>query len=388
MVQFLRKLFIKDYNNTSDPKVRDAHGKLSCLVGIISNLFLFAFKLAFGLISGSVAIVGDSINNLSDMGSSVITLLGFKLAAMPADKEHPYGHERIEYIAGLIVSIIIMFVAFELLTNSITSIIENKQIVVSVATLVVLGLSIVFKLLQGLFYKKMGKAIDSVALEATAQDSINDSISTFVILIGSIVIYFVPSLPFALDGVLGIFVSIFIFISGIKMIKETTNPLIGVNPKSTLVTSILADIKKHNVVLGVHDIRCHMYGPTKSFMTLHVEIDAKEDILKAHDEIDNIEREIRNKYGIELTIHMDPIVTDDDFTNKIREEVTNAVHEMNLSLHDFRLVKGDSHTNLIFDIILPRKYELQEEEITKQLEEKFKGRNFYFVIDYDGDYLG
>ncbi len=387
MVNLLRRVFIKNYEDVNNPKVRDAHGKLACFVGIISNLILFALKMAFGLISGSVAIIGDSINNLSDMGSSIITLLGFKLASMPADNEHPYGHERLEYIAGLIVSIIILVVGFQLLKDSINAIIENAKIEVSVITLIILVISILIKVWQGLFYKRMAKTIKSVALEATAQDSINDVVSTGVILIGSIVIFFFPNLPFALDGVLGIFVAIFIFIGGIGMIKETTNPLIGINPNHEYIKTILADIRKHKIVIDVHDVRCHMYGPTKAFMTLHAEVPAKEDFLEAHDEIDNIEREIRKKYGIELTIHMDPVENDNKDVMELKEEVGKVISSLGLSFHDFRLVKGNTHTNVLFDVAIPLKYELSKEEIRKKIEENFVGKNYYFVIDFDGEYI-
>ncbi len=389
MTELLRKIFVKNYNDVTNPKVRDGHARLACFVGIISNLLLFAFKFAFGFISGSVSIVGDSINNLSDMGSSIITLLGFKFASMPADKEHPYGHERLEYITGLIVSIIILIVGVELLKNSITSIVNNTQIVVTIPTLIILSVSILIKLWQGFFYKKIGKKIDSVALEANASDSLNDVLSTTVILIGSLVIYFIPTLPFCLDGVLGILVSIFIFISAIGLIKETTNPLIGMNPKHSYITEVINDIKKNPIILGVHDIRCHMYGPTKSFMTLHCEVDSNQDILTAHDEIDNIERYIKNKYGIELTIHMDPIETNNPYVNSLKERVTNVLTKLNLTFHDFRVVKGETHTNIIFDIIVPRDYQKSNEEIKEILEEEFKNdkEKYYFAIEFDGDYI-
>lgn len=387
MVTLLRRLFIKDYQNVTNSKVRDAHGKLACFVGIISNLLLFALKMTFGLISGSVAIIGDSINNLSDMGSSIITLLGFKLAAMPADDEHPYGHERIEYIAGLIVSIIILVVGFQLLQDSIEAIIQNTRIEVKIITLVILGISIFIKVWQGFFYKKIAKTIQSVALEATAQDSINDVVSTSVILIGSIIIFFFPNLPFALDGVLGIFVAIFIFIGGIGMIKETMNPLIGINPNHDYIKTILADIKAHSLVLDVHDIRCHMYGPTKAFMSLHVEVPARENFLEAHDEIDNIEREIRKKYGIELTIHMDPVENDNQEVMELKARVAKVIARLGLTFHDFRVVAGSTHTNILFDVAVPIKYKLSKEEIESEIEKEFSGENYFFIIDFDGDYI-
>lgn len=389
MVNWLRRIFIKDYQNVTKQSVRDAHGKLACFVGIISNLLLFGLKMGIGLVTGSVAIVGDSINNLSDMGSSIITLIGFKVSSMPADKEHPYGHERMEYIAGLIVSIVILVVGFQLGMDSIEAIINNKTMMISEIALIILGISIVIKLWQGFFYKKMGKTIDSVALEATAQDSINDVVSTSVILIGSLVIYFVPNIPFSLDGVLGIFVAIFILVAGIKTLKETISPLIGINPKHEYIQKIVSEIKKEEVVLGVHDIRCHMYGPTKAFMTLHVEVDGNRKMTDVHDKIDNIEKRISEEFNIELTIHMDPIETKDEYTLKLKEELGGLVKELGLSFHDFRVVRGDTHNNVIFDLIVPQKYQYSNQEIQRMIEDRFSEYEpkLYFVITFDGDYL-
>ena len=389
MVNALRKMFIKDYKNTSNPKVRDKHAMLATIMGIITNVILFVIKLFAGIISGSVAIIGDALNNLSDMGSSVITILGFKMASRPADTKHPYGHERMEYISGLVVSIAIIIMSIQVFGDSIEALVMNKQAEFSIVALVILGVSILIKLWQGLIYKKIGKVIDSVALEANFKDSFNDSISTLVILIGGLIIYFVPNIPFALDGVLGIFVAIFIFQSGVSSLKDTIDPLIGMNPKHEYVKKIIEDVKSYPVVLGVHDVRCHMYGPTKSFMTLHVEISSNEEILKAHDQIDNIERDIRKKYGVDLTIHMDPIENDDDETLELKAIVENAVNKLGLSFHDFRIVQGDTHTNILFDVVVPAKYRLTSDEIQQVIEDEFKEakQKYYFVINFDGEYI-
>ena len=387
MVTLLRKLFIKDYKNLEDPKVRTKHGTLASIVGIVSNVVLFLAKLIVGFIAKSVAIMGDSFNNLSDAASSSINLLGFKIASKPADKEHPYGHARFEYVAGLIVSVIIIVFGIQVFKDSISALITNESTQIDILTLVILGVAILVKLWQGYFYRKIGKTINSVSLIASSQDSINDVLSTSAIFIGSLVMYFVPNMPFSLDGVLGLIIAIFVLISGIKMIKETSDPLIGINPSHEFIQNIISDILSYPCVLGVHDVRCHMYGPTKSFMTIHVEVPAKEDIMKAHDQIDNIERDINEKYGIELTIHMDPIENDNEYVNSLKQEVSDFLNPKGYKIHDFRVVKGDTHTNLVFDVVVPRDAKKTNEETIKELEEHFKGRNFFFVINFDGEYL-
>jgi cation diffusion facilitator family transporter len=395
MVTFLRKLFIKDYENVHDEKVREAHGKLASFVGVFSNLLLFIIKMIAGLISGSVAIIADSINNLSDMGSSVITLVGFKLANAPADEEHPYGHQRIEYISGLIVAIIIIYVGGSLLITSVEKIfnytpttVDNNIIYITIG---ILAISILGKLWQSVFNKKVGKIINSLALEATAADSRNDSISTAVILLGTILMLIFKDISFSLDGVMGILVSLFILYSGFKLIKETMDPLIGVTSEHEYVQAILNFIEGYDVCLGTHDVMCHMYGPTKCFMTVHVEVDANGDILKVHDEIDNIEKAVYNQFGALVTIHMDPIQTDNEEINELKKRVEKAIFEIdnNLSFHDFRVVIGPTHTNILFDIVVPFKYTLCKDEIIEKLSEKIKdeGKQYYFVIEVDHKFV-
>ena len=391
MVTFLRRIFIKNYENVNDAKVREAHGKLASFVGVFSNLVLFVIKMIAGIISGSVAIIADSINNLSDMGSSVITLVGFKLANAPADEEHPYGHQRIEYISGLIVAIIIIYVGGNLLITSVQklfnyepAVVENNVLYITIG---ILAVSILIKLWQSVFNKKVGKIINSLALEATSADSRNDSISTAVILLGTIAMLIFKNIPFSLDGVMGILVSLFILFSGIKLIKETMDPLIGVTSEHEYVQSILNFIEENDVCLGTHDVMCHMYGPTKCFMTVHVEVDASGNMLEVHDEIDNIEKEVYNKFGALLTIHMDPIQTDNEEINDLKKRVKEAIFEIDcsLSFHDFRVVIGPTHTNILFDLVVPFKYKLCKEEIIKCLNEKIydEGKKYYFVIEVE-----
>lgn len=395
MVNFLRKLFIKNYENISDTKVREGHGKLASFVGVFSNLFLFIFKLFAGIISRSLAIIADSVNNLSDMGSSIITLVGFKLANAPADEKHPYGHQRIEYISGLIVAIIIIFVGGNLLMTSIEKVIKYKVTQINdkaiYISMIILFISILVKLWQSFFNRKIGNLINSLALAATAEDSRNDCISTAVILIGNIVLLFWKDIPFSLDGVMGILVSIFILISGIKLIKETMDPLIGITVESEFVKEIVNYIKSDSHILGIHDPVCHMYGPTKCFMTIHVEVEANQDMLMIHDVIDNIERNVLKEFGVELTIHMDPIQTDNEEINVLRYKVEQAVKGVSerLSIHDFRVVTGPTHTNLIFDMVVPYKFPIPVEQILARVKESIneEDKQYYFVVDIDNEYV-
>ncbi len=391
MVNILRKIFIKNYNNIQEEHVRVGHGKLAGFFGIFSNMILFVIKLIAGILSASISIIADSINNLSDMGSSIITLVGFKLASAPADEEHPYGHQRIEYITGLVVSIIILFVGGSLLLSSIQKMInyepmyiEKKILYISI---VILSVSILLKIWQAYFNFKIGKIIHSVALKATSKDSLNDCISTSALLIGNIVLLFIQDIPFSLDGLLGILVSLFIIISGFKLIKETIDPLIGVSTNEEFVQKVIELLKSDPVVLGYHDLACHMYGPTKCFMTIHVEVDANQKILDVHDSIDNLERKVHEQFGIDLTIHMDPIVIDNEVINDLRQRVKGAIKEIHpkLSMHDFRVVVGTTHINIIFDLVRPYKFEISDETILRGLQEKIADdtTTYYFVIHFE-----
>lgn len=390
MINWLCKIFIKDYKNTNSKEVRNKYGNLASVVGIISNIILFSLKLFIGLLTGAIAIIADAINNLADMGSSVVTLIGFKLASKPADKEHPFGHERIEYITGLIVSIMIIMVGVTLGKSSIDKIIspdplDNSLVLITIITLTV---AILIKLWQCIFNYKIGKKINSVALIATSQDSRNDCIATGGVLIGILLSNYI--FHFNLDGYIGVGVSVFILISGIKLIKETTDPLIGVAPDKDLIKTITDDILNYEGVYGIHDLVCHMYGQTKLFMTVHVEVDASTNILESHDLIDTIEKDMNSKYNLELTIHMDPIEMNNEELNIFHSILKKAIKNYNekLSFHDLRMVKGYTHTNIIFDVVVPFDSKINQTDCFNYLLKTAKEINplYELVINFDVDY--
>lgn len=371
MRKLLLKLFIKDYKNTTDAKVRVKYGSLSGIVGIISNLLLCLVKILAGFISGSVSIMADGINNLSDAGSSIITLIGFKLSSKPADEDHPFGHERIEYLTGVIISFIILIIGVSLFKNSFTKILNPEEINISPLIYIILGISIVIKCWQSLFYKKNGNDIDSQALIATAQDSLNDCISTGFVIVGTIV-YHIWGIP--IDGYIGILVSIFILISGLKTLKETMNPLIGEGVSKEYQEMICNKVRSYPFILGVHDLVVHTYGHNKVFATIHAEVSCKGDILEIHDIIDNIERDFRQEKNIDLVIHMDPIDVTDPKTIELKEMVLKIIndYDLNLTIHDFRVVHGQTHTNILFDIAMPLKFKTSPAELRKIVIEKIK----------------
>ena len=385
MVNLLRRIFIKDYKNLNDNTVREKHGTFASIVGILSNIVLFSIKLFTGIISGSISIIGDAINNLSDMGSSLITLIGFKLSNKEADTDHPFGHQRIEYITGLIVSLIIMFVGFELGLSSIDKIKNPNETIYSTLVIVLLITSVFIKLWQGLFNRKMGKIINSVALVATSQDSFNDAITTIVILICALISKY---LGYNLDAYAGIFVALFIIYSGLKLLKDSVDPLIGTSIELSFVKQIEEDIKKFEGICGIHDVICHKYGPTKIFMSLHAEVPSSMNFMLAHDLIDQVEVEMKRKYDIELTIHLDPVDTNCELTKELKNKLNEFMNESeyrDLHFHDFRIVKGVTHTNVLFDVELPFEIKHKKDEITKYFESKFKeiDDKYNLVITYD-----
>ena len=387
MITFLARLFIKDYHNTTSPKVRQAYGILCGAVGIGLNILLFIGKFLAGILSGSIAITADAVNNLSDAGSSFITLIGFKMAGQKPDSEHPFGHGRIEYLSGLFVAAAGLIMAFELVKTSVEKILHPEKVECSPLILVILAASIFVKLYMAYYNKRLGKKLDSAAMSATAADSFSDMVSTTFVLIVTLSSLFTD---FNLDGWCGILVGIFIFYTGITAMKETVNPLLGQPPTKELVRQIKDIVNAHPSVLGIHDLLVHDYGPGHLIISLHVEVPAKGDILKIHDEIDNIERELKQRLNCTATIHMDPVVTDDAFANQMKETVLELIGQLNpgLKMHDFRMVTGPSHTNLIFDVVVPYDCPLSSKEVEKALSDKIHSLpgNFYAVICIDQDY--
>jgi len=379
--------FIKDYENTSDNAVRGRYAAFAGVIGVVSNIFLFIIKLIVGMIFNSIAVTADAVNNLTDAGSSIIVLVGFKISRKPADEQHPYGHARVEYITGFLVSVVILLLGFELIKASFYKVLNPDPINFSYLTIIVLIISILVKLWQGLINKNLGRRINSTALVATGQDSMNDVISTSSVLVATI---FAKLTSIQIDGYMGVAVALFIVYSGIKLIVETLNPLLGIAPDQQLVSDIEGEILSYDGVLGLHDLVVHSYGPDKYFASVHVEVDANRDLLESHDLIDDIEKDITNKFSVNTVIHMDPIVTDDEKINDLRRKVDLIVRSIDakLSMHDFRAVLGKTHSNLIFDVLLPPSYNSSETELRKNIDEEIKkiDSNFHSVITLDRNY--
>lgn len=388
MFGLLSKIFIKNRDDLENPAVRRAYGILSGTLGIVLNILLFAGKLTAGLISGSVAIVADALNNLSDAGSSVITLIGFRMAGQKPDKGHPFGHGRIESISGLIVSMLIILMGFELGKSSVGKIISPGETEFSVVAAVILAVSVLVKLYMCCYNGKVGKKISSPAMKATATDSLGDCISTMVVLICMFITKFTS---FDLDGICGAAVALFIFISGLRAAKETINPLLGVPPTDEFVDEIGETVMSHKGVLGFHDLIVHDYGPGRRMISLHAEVPADEDLLKTHDMIDNIEKELSAKLGCDAVIHMDPIETDDKITMEAREKIAELVKiiDERVTIHDFRMVTGPTHTNVIFDIVVPYDVKRTEDEIRRDIERMVKtlDENYYATVHVDKSFV-
>lgn len=368
MISLLAKLLIKDYKNVTDAKVREAYGVLCGGMGIALNILLFLGKFLAGTISGSIAITADAFNNLSDAGSSFITLIGFKLGSQKPDPEHPFGHGRMEYLSGLAVAVLIIVMALELFKSSFDKILHPEVLECSAVIVLILLASIAVKIYMAIYNHNVGKKIHSAAMGATAKDSMSDTIATTVVLISTIVgaIWGIP-----IDGYCGVLLSILIFMAGIGAIKDTVGPLLGTAPDKEFVERIDEIVMAHDIVKGMHDLVVHDYGPGRVMISLHAEVPHTEDILVIHDEIDNIEEELGDKLNCEAVIHMDPIIMDDEKVNEVKEYVRNIVCQVGeeLNFHDFRMVSGNSHTNLIFDVVVPFKYRMSDEVIKKAIQE-------------------
>ena len=389
MTELLLKLFVKDYKNVKDQNVRKQYGVLGAVFGLITNFILFAAKLTIGILIANISIIADGLNNLSDFGNCFITIFGFKMSSKPADKDHPFGHQRMEYIISLIVSVIIISLGFNIGKDAVNSIITpSEQMEQILIPAIILGLSIVIKVLQGVLYYSLGKRIDSIALKATGADSRNDVISTTGVLIGLFISFYTGFTR--IDGIIALVVAIFVVVSGIKILIDTADILLGEKPSQEIIDEFVKTIKSHDCVLGIHDIEMHCYGPNQIYASCHVEVDASKDVIITHDSIDNIEKECLQKLKIQTVIHMDPVVIDDPQRNHYKEVVEEALKEVNpdLHFHDFRIVSGPTHVNLVFDIVLPFELKSKKDEIQSKLEDLVhqKEPNTYLVISYDDEY--
>ena len=385
-MNFLVRRFIKNYQDTKDANVRTNVGKLSGIVGIFSNLFLFVIKFMIGTIVHSVSIQADGVNNLTDAGSNIISILSFHLANKPADKDHPFGHERTETIASLFVGILILVLGFETAKESISKVIHLGSIDFRIASVIILLISIIVKFWMYAYNKKLSKTYDSSLLEATALDSISDVCGTTAVLVSTLLS---PVLHFNLDGYMGIVVSGIILYGAYGLLRDMINSLIGEAPDPELVHNIVDMIMAHPAILGVHDMMLHNYGPNKIFASAHVEVDSSKDIFETHDHIDNIEREVKENMNIDLVLHMDPVKVNDPETELYRAKVVKAIHQIDpkWGFHDFRIVSGPTHVNLVFDLVIPFEEKYSQEEIEDMLLKHIQSdKKIYFVLTIDHPY--
>lgn len=385
-MNFLVRRFIKNYQDTKDANVRTNVGKLSGIVGIFSNLFLFVIKFVIGTIVHSVSIQADGVNNLTDAGSNIISILSFHLANKPADKDHPFGHERTETIASLFVGILILVLGFETAKESISKVIHPGSIDFRIASVIILLISIIVKFWMYAYNKKLSKTYDSSLLEATALDSISDVCGTTAVLVSTLLS---PVLHFNLDGYMGIVVSGIILYGAYGLLRDMINSLIGEAPDPELVHNIVDMIMAHPAILGVHDMMLHNYGPNKIFASAHVEVDSSKDIFETHDHIDNIEREVKENMNIDLVLHMDPVKVNDPETELYRAKVVKAIHQIDpkWGFHDFRIVSGPTHVNLVFDLVIPFEEKYPQEEIEDMLLKHIQSdKKIYFVLTIDHPY--
>ena len=388
MIKLLVRTFIRDSENVADPKVREEYGVLSGSVGICCNVVLFLLKLFAGLVTGAVSIMADAFNNLSDAGSSVVTLLGFKMAGKPADTEHPFGHGRIEYLSGLFVAVAILFMGFELLKSSVEKIFHPEALEFKAVSVLILAAAILLKFWMAYFNFTLGKKISSEAMKATGTDSLSDCISTGAVLVGMLIFYF---FHINLDGYIGAVVAILVLLAGYHAAKDTIQPLLGSAPDPEIVKKIQEIVMREPLILGIHDLVIHDYGPGRRMVSLHAEVTYQVDILEAHDLIDNIEKKLEQELQYEATIHMDPVVTDDEELKDARTMVETVIHEENKEwkIHDFRMARGNTHTNLIFDLVVDAADMPQAREIECDMKQKIHDRDshYFAVIKVEQSYV-
>ncbi len=389
MVTLLSKLLIHNFNDYKNSAVRRSYGVLCGAVGIFLNLVLFFGKFIVGQLSGSIAIVADAFNNLSDAGSSIISLIGFRLSGQQADPEHPFGHGRMEYISGLMVSIAILIMGFELGKTSIEKIFQPESVEFSPVSVIILAAAILVKFYMMFYNFRIAKKIDSVAMKATAKDSLSDVLATSVVLITTLLS---AVTDLSIDGYCGIIVTCFILYSGFSALKDTIGPLLGEPPTPEFVKEIESIVLSHTEITGVHDLLVHNYGPGRLFISLHAEVPADGDLVLIHDTVDNVEHDLASYTGGIAVIHMDPVVTNDERINSIKEKIRSIAREIDTSitLHDFRIVDGPTHTNVIFDVVVPYKFHLSDEEVKRELSERIQqlDNRFFAVIDVDKNYTG
>ena len=387
MTDLLINLFIKD-KNVKDTKVRTKYGTLSSVTGIIVNFILSIVKVVIGIISNSMSIISDGLNNITDAGSSVITMIGFKMSQKKVDNDHPWGHGRMEYISAFIVDILIVLVGIELFKSSVDKIINPTMPDISTVTITILVIAIIAKLWLFVFYNKIAKIINSEAIKGNAYDSISDVISTFVVLLSAIVAKFAN---ISIDGYVSILVSIFILFTGFKALKETVDILLGTKPDPELVEGIEEFTKKYDMIVGIHDMMIHDYGPGRKIVSFHAEIPANSDICMAHDVIDQMEQDIYDEFNCITTIHMDPIEVDDEEINKMREITEKIVKEINddYSIHDFRMTNGGGRINLIFDLVIPREEKIDSDKLKLEVQQKIHSENskYYAVPKVEHSYV-
>lgn len=367
MTDLILRIFVRDHKNTEDPAVRDKCGRVAGAVGIVTNFLLFLMKIIVGTVFHSVSVTADAVNNLTDSGSSVVTLIGFKMASKPADEKHPFGHARIEYLSGVIVSFIVIFLGLQLGMSSIEKILTPEENALTPVALVVLVISILAKLWQCLFYRKVGRMIKSESVEATSKDSRNDVIATSVVLLGAVITMLTGV---NLDGYMGAAVALFIVFSGVQLTISTADPLLGQAPEGELVQTITEKMLSYSGIIGMHDLAVHNYGVGRCFASAHCEVDAKNDILVSHDLIDNIERDFSRDLGIHMVIHLDPVIVGDARTDALHRKVQSLVTALypTVTIHDFRVIWGVTHSNIVFDAAVPFAVKDSDAVITQKLE--------------------